>query len=361
MDLGLFMMPIHPPRRSFADSYDRDIELIVQADRLGYHEVWIGEHITETWENAPVPELLIAKALALTERIVMGTGVTMLPLHHPVDTAHRIAMLDHMARGRFYWGIGLRSIPSDLELYGVQSQDMQAVREQGQEALEVVLGLWAAEDGHFDYEGKYYQVHAPQDPEGLGRRLFYKPYQQPHPPIGVAATGPESNTLRIAGERGWIPMSSSILMAHQLRGHWQKVEEGAASAGRVADRRQWRISRDVYVGETPQSAREEARVVLGRPWNEHVWKNRKAGGILAANKLDPSMPDEAVDVDYMIENCWIIGDPQECADKIRRLYEDVGGFGCLLPITQDPDDHSLIQRSIRLLMEEVAPRLSDLE
>ena len=89
MDFGLFMMPLHPPRRSFADSYDRDTTLLVQADQWGYHEAWIGEHITETWENAPVPELLIANALARTERIILATGVTMLPLHHPVDTAHR--------------------------------------------------------------------------------------------------------------------------------------------------------------------------------------------------------------------------------------------------------------------------------
>ena len=60
-------MPLHPPRRSYSDSYDRDIQLIVLADRLGCHEAWIGEHITEMWENAPVPELLIAQALALTE------------------------------------------------------------------------------------------------------------------------------------------------------------------------------------------------------------------------------------------------------------------------------------------------------
>ena len=96
MNFGLFMMPLHPPRRSFADSYDRDMVLIVQADELGYDEAWIGEHITETWENAPVPELLIAQGLALTKKIKFATGVTMLPLHHPVDTAHRIAMLDHM-------------------------------------------------------------------------------------------------------------------------------------------------------------------------------------------------------------------------------------------------------------------------
>src|SRR4029434_10443122 len=119
MDFGLCMMPLHPPRRSFADSYDRDTTLLVQADQLGYHEAWIGEHITETWENAPVPELLIANALARTERIILATGVTMLPLHHPVDTAHRIAMLDHMARGRFYWGLCVRSLPPVLHLSGI--------------------------------------------------------------------------------------------------------------------------------------------------------------------------------------------------------------------------------------------------
>ena len=360
MDFGLFMMPLHPPRRSFADSYDRDMDLIVQADRLGYHEAWIGEHITEMWENAPVPELLIAKALALTDRIVLATGVTMLPLHHPVDTAHRIAMLDHMARGRFYWGIGVKSIPTDLELYGVESRDMQAVREQGREALEVILGLWAAEDGRFGYEGKYYRVHAPEVSPELERRLYYKPYQQPHPPIGVAATTPKSDTIRLAGEQGWIPMSSSNLLAHDLRTHWETVEEGASSSGRKADRHQWRIARDVYVGETPEEAREEARIVLGQPFDEHQWLNRKIGGILGHVKRDPSMSDEAVNVDYMMESVWIVGDPQECADKIRQLYQDVGGFGNLLAITHDPDDHSLMQRSLQLLMEEVGPRIKDL-
>ena len=361
MNLGLFIMPLHPPRRSFADSYDRDMELIVLADRLGYHEAWVGEHITEVWENAPVPELLIAKALALTENIVLATGVTMLPLHHPVDTAHRIAMLDHMARGRFYWGIGLRSIPTDLELYGVDWRNMQAVREQGREALEVVLGLWAAEDGHFSYEGTYYKVHAPESPPELERRLYYKPFQQPHPPIGVAASTPNSDTIRLAGERGWIPMSSSNLLARDLRTHWSLVEQGATTTGKQADRSQWRIAREVYVGESPEAAREEARVVLGRPFEDHQWINLKAGRNLVPLKLDPSMPDEAVNIDYMMENAWIVGDPQECAHKIRQVYQDVGGFGTLLAITHDPDDHSLVQRSLRLLMEEVLPRLNDLE
>ena len=74
MQFGLFMMPLHPPYRSYADSYDRDLDLLVKADQLGYTEAWIGEHVTERWENAPCPDLLIAKASAMTENIMFGTG-----------------------------------------------------------------------------------------------------------------------------------------------------------------------------------------------------------------------------------------------------------------------------------------------
>ncbi len=151
------------------------------------------------------------------------------------------------------------------------------------------------------------------------------------------------------------------LMTHHVKELWKNVEEGAASTGRQADRGELRIGREIYVGETPESAQEEARIVLGRPFNEHQWINRKAGGNLAYVKLDPDMADEAVDVDYMMDNVWIVGDPQECADKIRQTYHETGGFGHLLAITQDPDDHSLMQRSLRLLMEEVAPVVEDLE
>jgi alkanesulfonate monooxygenase SsuD/methylene tetrahydromethanopterin reductase-like flavin-dependent oxidoreductase (luciferase family) len=360
MNFGIFMMPLHPPRRSIFEGYERDIELLVQADRLGFSEAWIGEHITEHWETAPVPELLIAQVLALTENIVLGTGVTLLPLHNPIDTAHRIAMLDHMAQGRLYWGIGTRSIPTDLGLYGFPTDNMEAVRERGLEALEVILGLWASEDGRYHYDGKYYQVHAPEEVPEIGRGLYFRPYQKPHPPIGVAASSPGSKSLRMAGERGWIPLSGVNLLAHYLREHWETVEEGAASAGKVADRSEWRIARDVYVSETPKSAREEAREVLGRPYYDHQYPNYLARGAVAQFKLDSSMSDEAVDVDYMMDNVWIVGDPQECADRLRKLYEDVGGFGTLLTVTQDPDDHSLMQRSLRLLKEEVGPMVQDL-
>ena len=274
-------------------------------------------------------------------------------------------MLDHLARGRIHWGIGYTGIPTDLELFGFDPKERadqpggQKVRERAQEALDLVLALWSAE-GNFAFKGKYFQVDAPELNPELGRGLYMKPFQHPHPPIGIAGFTPTSGSLRIAGERGWIPMSNPVSLAHQLGQQWAVVEEGAASVGRKAHRSQWRIARDIYVGETPELAREEARAVLGKAYVDHLYPSRKDAGVLSLMKMDPAMPDEAVDVDYMMENIWIVGDPQECADKLRRLYQELGRFGTLLSVTWDSEDPSWYLRSMQILAEEVRPRLADL-
>jgi alkanesulfonate monooxygenase SsuD/methylene tetrahydromethanopterin reductase-like flavin-dependent oxidoreductase (luciferase family) len=87
---------------------------------------------------------LIAKALALTKNIRFGTGVTLLGMHEPAYLAHRLAMLDHLARGRFQWGIGLGGSPSDMMLMGL---DPSTARGRATEALEIILALWAHEEG----------------------------------------------------------------------------------------------------------------------------------------------------------------------------------------------------------------------
>jgi len=359
MQFGLFMMPLHPPHRAFADAYDRDIDQIVLADRLGFREAWVGEHLTERWEIAPAPDLLIAKALALTEHIKLGTGVTLLALHSPMYLAHRLAMLDHMARGRFQWGIGGGGIPTDLSLLGLDHTNPAAVRARSAEVLDVVLKLWASE-GPFTYHGEFFDIDTPTLDPVKDRGYYMKPYQMPHPPIAVAASTPSSSSMRMAGERGWIPMSSSLLSRPYLGGHWHLVEDGAQKAGRRAKRSDWRIARDILIAPTPALARERARTVLGRNYVVHQHPNRVGTIQMTSTKLDPALPDEAVTVDYLMENVWIVGDPAECVDKIQQLYEESGGFGGLLVITTDSDDASWDHESLRLLMEQVAPRVAHL-
>ncbi|MFT5393635.1 MAG: alkanesulfonate monooxygenase SsuD [Gammaproteobacteria bacterium] len=356
MRFGLFMMPLHPPHRSLADGYDRDIEQLVLADELGFDEAWLGEHLSERWENAPAPDLQIARALGATKQIKFGTGVTLLGLHEPVYLAHRLAMLDHMARGRFQWGIGMGGIPSDLAMLGIPPGE---IRERSAEVLEAVLGLWAFDDG-FEFHGKFFDIVAPRLDPVTERGLHMRPFQLPHPPIAVAASTPQSSSMKMAGAKGWLPMSSSLLARTQLSQHWSQVEEGAQKVGRTAQRQDWRIARDIFVGPTSAIARARARSVLGRNYLVHQLPSRHGTWQMAAGKLTPDISDEALDVDYMLDNVWIVGDPAECADKIRELHDVTGGFGTLLSITVDSDNASWDHESLTLLKNDVAPRLVDL-
>ncbi len=95
-----------------------DLSDLERLDALGFEEAWIGEHFTATWEPCPAPDLLIAQALLRTKQIRLGPLGHLLPYHHPVDLAHRVAYLDHMAEGRYQLGVGIGVLPTDHDLFG---------------------------------------------------------------------------------------------------------------------------------------------------------------------------------------------------------------------------------------------------
>src|SRR3546814_20398047 len=92
-------MPEHPPRENWTLSYDRDIADVVLAESLGFDEYWIGEHHTGGYENVPMPELMIAKASAVSSRNRLGTGVVNQTYQDTFQVAARMAFLDHMTPG----------------------------------------------------------------------------------------------------------------------------------------------------------------------------------------------------------------------------------------------------------------------
>ncbi len=351
------MMPLHPPEKLTAQAYDEDLELVVLADQLGYKEAWIGEHISLPWENIAASELFIAKALPLTERIIFGTGVVLLAQHHPVNVASRIACLDHLAHGRLYFGIGSGGAASDAELLNIVPAERGSMT---REAIDIILKVWT-EEPPFEYKGKYWQVKLEHSYPDKGLGVLLKPYQKPYPPIAVAGLSPESSTLRLAGERGWIPMSSNFLPEWILQSHWKAVEEGAAAVGKTVDRKTWRIAREVYVADTTEEAREYAlNGAMARAFEEYFLRSLRHSNRLGLFKRDKTMPDDQVTVEYLTDQIWIVGDPEECIRKIRTLYEAVGGFGTLLMICHDWDTKEKWIRSMELFANKVMPALAEL-
>ncbi|CAI8046309.1 2,5-diketocamphane 1,2-monooxygenase 2 [Geodia barretti] len=116
MNYGMFMMPSHPPERELYTAHQWDLDCLQLGDELGFSEAWIGEHFTSPWEPIPAPDLMIAQALMRTKNIKLCTGVHLLPYHHPAELACRVAYLDHMAQGRFMFGIGSSGLPTDYRL-----------------------------------------------------------------------------------------------------------------------------------------------------------------------------------------------------------------------------------------------------
>jgi alkanesulfonate monooxygenase SsuD/methylene tetrahydromethanopterin reductase-like flavin-dependent oxidoreductase (luciferase family) len=76
--------------------------------------------------------------------------------------------------------------------------------------------------------------------------------------------------------------------------------------------------------------------------------------------MEEDMPDSELTLEYLCDRVWLVGSPETVARKIRALYEDVGGFGGVLIGGTDWSDPEIWDRSMRLFMAEVAPRVAEL-
>ncbi|HZW30793.1 MAG TPA: LLM class flavin-dependent oxidoreductase [Isosphaeraceae bacterium] len=357
MELGFFTMPLHPPGADFTRAVHQDLEQLIVLDELGFKEAWIGEHFTSVWESLPSPELLIAMAIPQTKRMVLATGVTCMPNHNPFAIAHRIATLDHLARGRFHWGVGSGGFPGDFEVFGFDPARGEQ-RMMTREAIDTVLRLWEDPQPGV-YEHKYWRFTVPQPQDDIGLRLHVRPFQRPHPPIGVAGVSAKSDTLLLAGERGWIPMSINIIPMPVLRSHWMAVEQGAHSAGRTPDRSMWRVARNIFVADTTQEARRQVlEGVVARDFREYLLKLLAKCKMLNLMKVRPEMSDAELTMEYLVDHVFIVGSPDDVVNKLQQLHHDVGGFGTLLAIGHEWEPRDAWIRSMTLLKTEVMPKLA---
>ena len=358
MKYGMFMMPSHPPERELHAAHQWDLDCLELADDLGFSEAWIGEHFTSPWEPVPSPDLMIAQALMRTKNIKLCTGVHLLPYHHPAELACRVAYLDHIAKGRFMFGIGSSGLPTDYRLFDVDGMNGQH-RRMTRESIDIILKLWESE-GPFEYKGDFWHVNYPE-PMLDTLRFFIKPYQKPHPPIGVASVSIGSETLKIAGERGFIPMSLAMNQDYVIS-HWDAIVEGAARSGKTPLRSDWRITRDVYVADSDDEAYDKAlNGMLGRVWGDYLLPLFDTFGLLHVIKHDSSVPDSAVNIEYMADHVWLIGSPDTVEKRLLSLYEMCGGFGTLLTLIYDNmDNQEGWEKSMRLFANDVMPRFAEL-
>lgn len=333
---------------------DWDLQLVKWADEYGLDEAYFTEHHTVGTEPSPAPDLMIAAASQVTSNITLGAMGHLIPYHNPAALAHRLMWLDHMTGGRYIAGVAPGAFPTDAQVYGTGKNNAEMLYD----GLEVITAIWTQEPP-YKVEGKYFSVDVPAFNE-LWHGPHLKPFQTPHPRFAIAGNSARSQGHMEAGKRGWIMVSQQSSVA-TLRSHWDTYSEAAESAGRTPRREDWRILRDVFVADTDEQARE--RVLQGGHgifWREHLLPLFKAFG-LAEALADPGMSADDITLEWLVDEFFLVGSPETVERKIRKLWDETGGFGALVSSVHDyTDQPDHMRRSLELLGTDVKTRVKDL-
>jgi len=242
MDFGIFTEQIRRGS-SQGEAFVELFELVDAAETWGLDVVWLAEMLVNPTRSVLSAPLLVASwIVARTKRLRVGTAVQLLPLNHPLRVAGEVATLDHLSHGRFAFGVGRSGGPRAYDALGVPYEESQG---RFFEALEIILAAWKGEP--FSYEGKFYRF--------ADTTVTPRPYQQPHPPVRMAATTPE--TFPHVGRMG-LPIFVGLrgMNIPELAGHVRRYREAWREAGHSGDGDVC-LRIPVYAAPTEKAAVEE--------------------------------------------------------------------------------------------------------
>lgn len=341
MRFGVFMAPFHAsPIKSPVGALARDIETVKLLDRLGYEEVWIGEHHSCGTELIASPEIFIANVAPQTTSIRFGTGVLSLPYHNPLWVADRAILLDYLTRGRFTLGLGPGSLPTDAAMVGLDPVSQRGALEEDTDVLMALL----RGDEPVTVKTARYELH-----EAMCQ---LRPYTQGGLEVGVAAIASPSGP-RIAGKHGLSLLSIGATLTGDLDllgHHWNVAEERAAQFGRSMNRDGWRLVGPMHLAETKEQAYAEVEHGLD-DWCNYLQH------VAAVPHFEPGGDTFTERVDWINNSgIGVIGTPEDAIRQIKVLDEQSdGGFGAYLMMGHEWARPAATARHYELFAEAVAP------
>lgn len=302
------------PEAAVYDSILREIRL---TEELGFDALWFAEHhFDNLFSTSPSPNLFLAIASQTTQRIKIGTAITVLPFHSPLRLAEEGAMLDRLSNGRFQWGIGRGITGHEFKSFGL---DATQSWETFVETHDAVLAAWTS--GRMEHQGQYVQVPSTE----VAPRVV----QRPHPPVWMTAQSPKS--VEWAAEHDYPAMQIGEDLA---TGAAQRARyEAAARRAGVPIRRGGIVPlRMVYVAPTDAEAKEIAGERVVRFW-DHTARTTApvfsqspgaAAGTAGYEYWFQQNPSrfQGVGVDGLIEAGLVLcGSPGTVIDQVRRQAE----------------------------------------
>lgn len=338
---GIFMAPFHPAGENPTLALQRDLDLVVHLDRLGWDEAWIGEHHSAGSEIIASPEIFIATAAERTRNIKLGTGVISVSYHNPLWVAERAVLLDHLTKGRFMLGLGPGSLPTDAAMVGL---DQSQTRELLAEGTDIIMRL-LRDDEPVTFKNERWDLR--------DARLHLRPYSNPLFDVTVAAVASPAGP-QLAGQYGIGLLSIGATQAagfDALALHWGVVEERAAKFGTTVDRSGWRLVGLMHIAETREQAYKE--VEFGIEQWFHYFQ-----AVAAFPQMEVGGGNIKEMIDFVNESgLGSIGTVEDAVAQIERLQKQSnGGFGCYMLLAHEWANPVATKRSYELVAQHVFPQ-----
>lgn len=345
LHFGVFLLTNVPEWATEHESVHKGIEQINLADKLGFEEAWVAEHNARQYGIISSSQVLLAAVAGTTKNIRLGSGVTRLPMNHPLKTAEDFSLLDVISNGRLNFGIGKAYDLLEFQAYDLDPEERD---ERYQESFEIIMQGW--KNGKINYKGKHFQVPG-RGNQAEEIQLMPMPVQKPHPPVFIMVSQTEES-LRYAAREGFAfvlgQMPTWEHMAHLVNVY----REEARNAGYSYDEIDANIARSsqlkaIHVSENREVAAKEYE--KGLMWYLSILSNRAKVG-LGLNELSFQ--------DYLDKGAIILGSSDDVAQQLED-YKKVTGIGGLVgwfDAGNQPQEQVL--KSMTKFAEEVRPQLT---
>ena len=347
MEFGMFHEFPSLPGRSESEAFDEAFAQVDAAERWGLEAMWLAELHFEPDRSYLASPLAVAAAIAArTRRIKIGIAVQVLPLCHPLRLAEEAATVDQLSQGRLIFGVGRSGVAQTYEAYGVSYAES---RERFAEVLEIVETAWT--QPRFSYAGRYHRFD--------NVACVPLPYQQPLPPIRIAASTPD--TFPQIGRLGY-PVFASVRHTSwkDLVPQIESYRQAWRAAGHKGEGEVF-VSAPTYIAESDAKAREEARGSI-----MHFYHEQAALLEGAARLVDPVTRERRLarvaelrrrSYEEALETNLLVGTPDTLARRLEELRDEIGLSGLLAELNCGGRiPHAHVLSALRLLCEEVQPR-----
>lgn len=264
---------------------------------------------------------------------------------NPLRLAEEWATVDQISQGRLIFGVGRASSPRSYLAYGIPYAESRA---RFVEALAVIRRAWT--EPTLSYEGDYYRY--------ANALVSPRPYQQPHPPIRVAATSPE--TFAALGTQGYpIFTASRLVNQTELKHDIAQYRAAFRAAGHPGEGEVYaRVP--IYVAETMAEAIADPEQSIMQSYRDQASHRARLAALGVATPggraAERSEDRESVTYEQALREKIIVGTPDVVAERLRELRDDLGLAGILAELNHGrliPREKVL--RSLRLLCRDVIP------